>query len=72
MMTLADRLQTLLKKKGFSINAAAELAGMERMHVWRIVTGKTANPGILTVERIVEAVGGTMAELFEDESEGDR
>jgi transcriptional regulator with XRE-family HTH domain len=72
MMTLADRLQTLLKKKGFNANSAAEAAGMERQQVYRIVTGKTVNPGILTVERIVEAVGGTMAELFEDESEGDR
>jgi transcriptional regulator with XRE-family HTH domain len=66
-MTLSDRLRALLRKKGFSANSAAEAAGMERQQVWRIVTGKTVNPGSLTVERIVEAVGGTMAELFEDE-----
>lgn len=66
-MTLSDRLQALLRRNGFNANSAAEAAGMERQQVWRIVTGKTVNPGIRTVERIVEAIGGTMAELFEDE-----
>jgi transcriptional regulator with XRE-family HTH domain len=71
-MTLSDRLRALIRRKGFTINSAAEAAGMERQQVWRIVTGKTVNPGILTVQRIVEAIGGTLGELFEDESEGDR
>lgn len=66
-MTLSDRLQALLKRKGFTINAAAEVAGMERQQVWRICTGKVKNPGVLTVERIVTAVGGTITELYQEE-----
>lgn len=66
-MTLAERLQRLLAAKGLSISGVAETAGMERQQVHRIVTGKVANPGVLTVQRIVEAAGGTMAELFTDE-----
>jgi transcriptional regulator with XRE-family HTH domain len=68
-MTVAERLQRLLAKYDVSVNSVAEMAGMERMQVYRIVQGKTPNPGILTVIRIVEAAGGTMRELFEDEAE---
>lgn len=65
-MTLADRLQRLFAAKGLSISGVAETAGMERQQVHRIVAGKVANPGVLTVQRIVEAAGATMAELFAD------
>lgn len=65
-MTISDRLQRLLVVKGFSISGVAETAGMERQQVHRIVTGKVANPGVLTVQRIVEAAGATMGELFAD------
>jgi transcriptional regulator with XRE-family HTH domain len=66
-MTLSDRLQALLKQKGFTIYAAAELAGMSKQQAWKIVAGKARNPGYLTVQRIVEAVGGRMADLDPDE-----
>lgn len=69
-MTLSERLQRLLQARGVSINAAAERAGMERMQVYRIVQGKTTNPGVLTVQRIVEASGGTLGELFADGTDG--
>jgi transcriptional regulator with XRE-family HTH domain len=68
-MTLSDRLRRMLADRGCSIREAATLAGMERQQVWRIVTGKVPNPGYLTVQRIVEAVGGTMKELHEDDEE---
>lgn len=67
IMTLSDRLRRMLDDRGCSIAEAARLAGMERQQVWRIVTGKNVNPGVETVRKIVEAVGGTMAELFADE-----
>jgi transcriptional regulator with XRE-family HTH domain len=66
-VTLSDRLKRMLDDRGCTITEAAKLAGMESQQAWRIVTGKTTNPGILTVQRLVEAVGGTMADLFADE-----
>jgi transcriptional regulator with XRE-family HTH domain len=57
----------MLDDRGCSAAEAAKLAGMERQQVWRIVAGHNANPGVLTVQRIVEAIGGTMGELFADE-----
>jgi hypothetical protein len=41
---------------------------MTRQHVSRIVSGTLPNPGILTVERMLESVGATMAELYADEN----
>jgi transcriptional regulator with XRE-family HTH domain len=66
-MTLSDRLRRMLDDRGCSIAEAAKLAGMERQQVWRIVTGKNASPEVLTLQRIVEAIGGTLGELFADE-----
>lgn len=66
-MTISDRLRSLIERKGLSISAVAELAGMNRQEVWRIVRGKVKNPGIDTVRRIVEAADSTMAELFQEE-----
>lgn len=69
-MTLAARLQRMLADRGFSIAEAARAAGMYNQQCWAIVTGKNRNPGFLTVQRIVEAIGGTMAELMEKEEPG--
>lgn len=63
-MTIAQRLQRLLDDRGCNISETARLAGMEKQQVWRIISGQNANPGVLTVQRIVEAIGGTMVELF--------
>jgi transcriptional regulator with XRE-family HTH domain len=66
-VTLSDRLKHMFDERGVSISEAARLAHMEKQQVHRIVSGRNANPGIATVRRIVEGIGGTMAELFADE-----
>lgn len=68
-MTLAERLQRMLDERGSTVTEAAKSAGMEKQQVWRIVRGVNANPGYNTVQRIVEAIGGTMAELAADDPE---
>jgi transcriptional regulator with XRE-family HTH domain len=70
-MTLSDRLRRMLDDRGFSISETARAAGMEKQQAWRVISGANPNPGILTVQRLVDAMGGTMTELFADE-EGDR
>lgn len=68
---ISDRLRRLLKRQGFSIREAAMFSGMESQQAWRIVTGKTADPRVESLRRLVEGVGATLGELFADE-EGDR
>lgn len=66
-LTLSDRLRRMLADRGFTISEAAKLAGMEKQQVHRIVSGKNPNPGIETLRKITDAMGGTLGELFADE-----
>jgi transcriptional regulator with XRE-family HTH domain len=70
-MTVSERLRRLLVRRNTTQSEVAEAAGMSRQQVGQIASGAVPNPGILTVERIVEAAGGTMIELYaEDEGGG--
>jgi transcriptional regulator with XRE-family HTH domain len=64
--TLPERFQILLDARGLSARELAGMTGMPYQQVWRITSGKVPNPGVLTVQRIVEASGSTMAEFFGD------
>lgn len=69
-MTLAARLQRMLDSSPrLTVAEVAREAGMEYIQVRRIVLGINRNPGILTLERIVRAMGGTLGELFTDDLE---
>lgn len=65
--TLSSRLSALLRRHGLSMAEVAHSAGMSKQQVHEIVSGKVANPGVLTITRIVEAAGATMAEFYRDE-----
>ncbi|HEY2159267.1 MAG TPA: helix-turn-helix transcriptional regulator [Isosphaeraceae bacterium] len=67
-MTIGERLEALIEQQGTSIADVARATEMERQTVWRIVTGQTPNPGILTIKKIVEAAGGTIFDLFPEEA----
>lgn len=66
-MTTSERLEALLERQGLTIASVAELAGMTKQEVWRIVRGRVKNPRIETLKTIVEAAGSTLSEFFEDE-----
>ena len=63
-MTPAQRIRSLLALKGLNIVDVAKAAGLDRQAVWKIVKGETANPGLVTIERIVEGAGSTMLEFY--------
>lgn len=67
-MTLADRLRRMLDDRGYTIAETAKRAGMLKQQVHNIASGDNDNPGVKTLQRIVEAVGGTMGELFADDA----
>jgi transcriptional regulator with XRE-family HTH domain len=68
-MTLADRLRRLLDDRGLSIREVARIAGMHHQQVGAILSGDNPNPGVGTLGRIVEAAGGSLKELFDDEDQ---
>lgn len=68
-MTLAQRLQRIILKYRMSQSNVADAAGMTRQQISRIINGSNAEPKLVTVERIVEAIGSTMVELYQQEQD---
>jgi transcriptional regulator with XRE-family HTH domain len=61
---LGPRLRALIERKGFpSVRAAASRAGVNHSQLADIIAGRKS-PSVATLERIVAALGGTMAELY--------
>lgn len=64
---LGTRLKAMIERKGYrSVSAAAKAIGVSRTQLHDIIRGRKS-PSVETLERIVEALGGTMGELFADE-----
>lgn len=64
------RLRRILDARGCTIAEAARLAGMSRQQVHKLVSGDNPDPRISTVQKLVESIGATMAELFAEDGEG--
>lgn len=64
---LARRLQKALDERGLSVSEAARMAAMQKQSCWLIVTGKNKNPGILTIQKLLDGIGATMSELYAPE-----
>jgi transcriptional regulator with XRE-family HTH domain len=68
-MSLAHRLQRAIAARNMTQSEVADAVGMSRQQLGKIVSGANPNPGILMVEKIAEAIGVSMAELYRDEDE---
>lgn len=62
-MTLAEVLDAERQRLGLSVNELAKRAGMRPASVHDITTGKTQNPGICTVEKVLAVLGRNLAWL---------
>lgn len=59
------RLRTLMKETGLTYDTISKRTGYDRQQLHRVCSGRTKNPGILTVKRIVEeGLGRQMSDLF--------
>jgi transcriptional regulator with XRE-family HTH domain len=77
MATIGSKLLDLINQRQLSIAKAAAMIGMSRQLLWRMCHDDVPNPGILTVQKIVLALGGRMRDLWDEgplvkaESNGD-
>jgi transcriptional regulator with XRE-family HTH domain len=62
-MKIADALDSERKRQGISVNRLASIAGQSPGRVHSILTGETANAGILTVLSITRALGKSLGWL---------
>ncbi len=60
-MTIAEALSAELARQGVSLNELAKRAGMRPASAHDVLSGTTANPGILTVGKLLAALGKTLS-----------
>ena len=61
-----ERLRILKDKSGMTTKQIAEKCDIPESTVTRIFSGKTPNPTIITVMAMTKAMGGTAADIFDD------
>ena len=67
--TFLERLRLLKDKSGMTTKQIAEKCDIPESTVTRIFTGKTPNPTIITVLAMTKAMGGTAADIFDDNAQ---
>lgn len=61
------RIKEVIQEKGLTINKVAELMGVNRVSLSTAING---NPKLETLEKIANALGVPVSELFEAPKEG--
>ena len=64
-----ERLRALKDKSGLTTKQIAEKCDIPESTVTRILSGKTPNPTIITVMAMAKAMGGTAADIFDDNAQ---
>lgn len=64
-----ERLRVLKDKSGMTTKQIAEKCDVPESTVTRIFSGKTPNPTIITVMAMTKAMGGTAADIFDDNAQ---
>ena len=64
-----ERLRVLKDKSGLTTKQIAEKCDIPESTVSRIFSGKTPNPTIITVMAMTKAMGGTAADIFDDNAQ---
>lgn len=64
-----ERLRVLKDKSGLTTKQIADKCNIPESTAARIFSGKTPNPTIITVMAMVKAMGGTPADIFDDNAQ---
>ena len=64
-----ERLRVLKDKSGLTTKQIAEKCSIPESTVARIFSGKTPNPTIITIMAMTKAMGGTAADIFDDNAQ---
>jgi transcriptional regulator with XRE-family HTH domain len=67
--TFLERLRLLKDKSGMTTKQIADKCNIPESTVTRIFSGKTPNPTIITVMAMTKAMGGTAADIFDDNAQ---
>lgn len=62
---IRDRIIQLCDKRGITINKLATLSALPPSSIKNILYGKSCDPKILTIKKICDGLGLTLAEFFD-------
>lgn len=63
-----ERLYELCQEKGITINKLCVLSAVPQSTVNNFINGKTHNIGILTLKKLIDGFGISVAEFFDTET----
>lgn len=66
-MELGERLKTLREKRGMTMYRLTQMTGVSGHHIKGIEEGKR-QPTIETLEKLVAALGSSLADIFSDDT----
>ena len=61
----ANRIRSLCKKHGISINQLAKMSNVRQSSIDNIVNGRTCNPGVVNLHKMASALNMTLAEFLD-------
>lgn len=64
---VSEKINKILIEKDITVNKLASISCLTQSTVDSLVNGKSKNPKILTIVRICDGLGITLAEFFNDE-----
>lgn len=62
---VAERILELCRERGLAVNALANLAGVTPSTVYSILSQKSSNPGIVTIQKLCDGMGITLHGFFD-------
>ncbi len=63
---VARRIVMLCEDRGLAINTLANEAGMPPTTIYSILSEKSQNPGVVSIQKICDGLGITITEFFDD------
>lgn len=62
----AERIQELCRQRDLNINLLAKMSQISSSTIYSMLSGKSRNPGIITIQLICNGLGITVREFFDD------
>lgn len=61
---IANRILQLCEEQGIAVNALASISGVSPSTVYSILNEKSQNPGTVTIKKLCDGLGITLAQFF--------
>lgn len=63
---LLENLRVMMARRNWNQKRLAQEAGLSPLTVSRIISGDTKNPGVETLQKLVDAMGYTLKDLLDE------